>query len=830
MCMLLANLKLNGFRHRHYRQRYAYPDYKLKKTGKLAVIPLSPSLSGEQLIIMSEPNRHEVPPDVDQSINRGRSRASLSTRAAMLTIIKCAIGAGSFSLPRAFMDGGVYISFLTTIFLGLLSAYTLLLLVDSSTISSLLLEISDKKKSRNSEAQRSLFLSFNYKPLDERTQIVEIPATEPITPRLKHCSTYPEMGAVAFPEAAFTFRGSKYNLAHFIISIGILLTSLGVCAAYVDFIAGTLPEVIRGWSRNRHLFLTSGNTPWIIMPIILGFSFLRTMKVLTYTSFFGNLLVMMGCFTVIVLGIIRYHSNVTFNHNFVEWETLPRYVGGNTFLFAIHVVILPLMQQMENQDGNKNKRDAINGSYLFITLFNGVFGAAGFFLFDNSVCTNDQATPYKGPCDNILSSISGGNILDFVKVLVSVDLLFTIPLILAASRAVIEDGILHSALIRDCRRKWLNRLERKGKLNNGHQSAECGNDSNDIHVLTTGFNHTLNTLHSQSPAKSQIEIQNENNRQIQIQYKQENLKAKSLLNDFDSDAYVGDDYLEDEKDCSSHSVPHINDSHDYGDNHDEESKMGNEMGSSIEEEFTTIEFHTDHHVNTNPIHDDSRKIEVKKCVMYDSDTLADDIKNAQELLIRNERFTLFVQYMVRSSLVITVILMAVGIPGFGDMVALVGGFVCSFTGFFLPPIIYVRLRSKLYHLHLQSDQNNHRITRLTHNVSSGKLSTMSDVSGKSTPPLTLEMGKINNCDDENYNGGSSCGSSMNNGDNNNDLTNHSINNTHGVTYVEKDPMSKTFLLLHFLIMIFGLLTMINTVIFTIVNINGRKEAEAQYAS
>ena len=42
------------------------------------------------------------------------SRASLSTRAAMLTIIKCAIGAGSFSLPRAFMDGGVYISFLTT--------------------------------------------------------------------------------------------------------------------------------------------------------------------------------------------------------------------------------------------------------------------------------------------------------------------------------------------------------------------------------------------------------------------------------------------------------------------------------------------------------------------------------------------------------------------------------------------------------------------------------------------------------------------------------------------------------------------------------------------
>ena len=506
------------------------------------------------------------------------------------------------------------------------------------------------------------------------------------------------------------------------------------------------------------------------------------------------------------------------------------------------------MQQMENQDGNKNKRDAINGSYLFITLFNGIFGAAGFLLFDKSVCTNDQATAYKGPCDNILSSISGGSLLDFVKILVSVDLLFTIPLILAASRAVIEDGILDSALIRDCRRKWLNRLERKVKLNNGHQSVEESN--NNVHVLTTGFNHTINSLHFQSPTKSPIKIEDENgnkienenknesDRQLQIQYQNETLTIKNLLHGFDSDAFVEEDNIENGRVdvLSSNPAAYINNNYDYGYDQNEETKIGKEK-EEIDQEFSTIDFHVEDGMQSNPIHKEIEGVESNKNITYDSKSLADDIKNAQELLIRNERFTIFVQYMVRSSLVIAVILMAVGVPGFGDMVALVGGFVCSFTGFFLPPIIYIRLRSKLYHLHLPPDQNNQTTASLTHNVISRKLSALSNLSGESTPPLTFEMCYRNNTENISGSNNENCNSnegscyegSTNNEENNKESVTDTVNNSHGVTYEEKEPMSRTFLLLHFLIMIFGLLTMINTVIFTIVNINGRKEAEGQIA-
>ena len=226
-----------------------------------------------------------------------------------------------------------------------------------------------------------------------------------------------------------------------------------MCAAYVDFISDTLPDVLRNITQKEHQFLTRTNTPWIIMPFLLGLSFLRTLKVLTYTSLIGNIAVFSGCIGVIIYGYFLYRTDLTFNHNFVEWKTLPKYVGGNTFLFAIHVVILPIMQQMDGSDGSRKIKYVVTGSFSFITIFNALFGAVGFLLFASSKCSNvDNA--YFGPCDNILSNMSGGNVLDTVRILVCIDLLFTVPLILAASRVIIEKHILDSDTARRLDRMW----------------------------------------------------------------------------------------------------------------------------------------------------------------------------------------------------------------------------------------------------------------------------------------------------------------------------------------------------------------------------------------
>jgi amino acid permease len=175
--------------------------------------------------------------------------------------------------------------------------------------------------------------------------------------------------------------------------------------------------------------------------------------VLTYTSLIGNVAVFSGCVGVIMYGYFFYRHDLTFDHSFVEWKTLPKYIGGNTFLFAIHVVILPIMQQMDDTDNNKVKKIVIAGSFSFITLFNAVFGFIGFLLFANSECKHVDKS-YFGPCDNILSNMSGGNVLDTIRILVCVDLLFTVPLILAASRVIIEKLIFQSDATRRLYEKW----------------------------------------------------------------------------------------------------------------------------------------------------------------------------------------------------------------------------------------------------------------------------------------------------------------------------------------------------------------------------------------
>jgi hypothetical protein len=53
---------------------------------------------------------------------------------------------------------------------------------------------------------------------------------------------------------------------------------------------------------------------------------------------------------------------------------------------------------------------------------------------------------------------------------------------------------------------------------------------------------------------------------------------------------------------------------------------------------------------------------------------------------------LCVRICVRTIIVFVVVLIAVAVPRFGDVVNLVGGLVCSLTGYVLPPALFLRLK------------------------------------------------------------------------------------------------------------------------------------------
>ena len=544
----------------------------------------------------------------------------LSTNGAVMTIIKCAIGAGSFSLPKAFMDGGVYLSFFFTVFLGILSAYTLLILIQCSLLASEMQLLIRESKFLGNEVEHTEDLTpkmtgYNSVSLSD-DYISNGDEIDIIVTEMGHL-TYPEIGAIAFPEADFSFYGFECNLAHWIITVGILMTSLGVCAAYVDFISDTLPVVLKEMLGDSASFLNRTNTPWFIMPIILSLSFLRTMKVLTYTSLVGNIAVFAGCLGVIIYGYLVYSQSITLQHNFIEWKTLPRYIGGNTFLFAIHVAILPIMQEMDNTDSDNSKHRAIARSFSFITLFNALFGFIGYLLFASSECKN-VVDHYVGPCDNVLSNMSGGNVLNSVKVLVCIDLLFTVPLILAASRVIIEKAVFESETVQHYQKKWF--------------------DQN----LTMAAPGNVDSITSKG----------------EVVNRKSKASEENLLNSGITFATMPSNL---------------------------DTTQRSHVAMKVESEVTT---------------EDS----------FDTDTVYEKVETAKRRLYRkldtdSNIVAILVQYAVRTTLVATVILMAISIPHFGDMVDLVGGLVMPLTCFLLPSAMFVRLRHHFNCLLLMRNRN-----------------------------------------------------------------------------------------------------------------------------
>lgn len=81
-------------------------------------------------------------------------------------------------------------------------------------------------------------------------------------------------------------------------------------------------------------------------------------------------------------------------------------------------------------------------SFSFITLLNAIFAAFCLVLFRPATCdsTDGSGSTTPGVCPNVLHNL-GGVLARVIKMLLSIDLLFTIPVILAAAREIIEESL-----------------------------------------------------------------------------------------------------------------------------------------------------------------------------------------------------------------------------------------------------------------------------------------------------------------------------------------------------------------------------------------------------
>ena len=375
-----------------------------------------------------------------------------SNYAAIITIIKCAIGVGCFTLPLAFSEAGLWFAIISTVALGYLSVYTLSLLIYCERF--VYYSIHNNKQTNN---------GISYEVINESVVTDDDDDNDNDNIQIL---LYPDLGALIYPELSVHIFNRNINIIYILISLSIIFTSIGVSVAYINFIGETIPEVIIDIYGHSITGISQRTIPLFLLPLILLLSYLKTFKALAFTSILGNIAVLIGCIVILVYG---YRNMTSFNNKIfyevVKINTVPEYFGNVSFLFAIHVVILPILQQLRtspstviipntdivsNTDNNiiieKIENDntliqriiVVKWAYLFITTFNTGFGLVGYILFSNQTCEEDARV---GPCGNILNNLVG-IIVSPIKVLLCIDILFTIPLVLAAARELIENNLL----------------------------------------------------------------------------------------------------------------------------------------------------------------------------------------------------------------------------------------------------------------------------------------------------------------------------------------------------------------------------------------------------
>lgn len=314
---------------------------------------------------------------------------TLSSSQAVIAVVKCALGAGSFILPRTFAYSGVIFSCLGTITIGVTCSFTLYM------------------------------LSTCELELRERYHI----------PNNRYL-TYPDLGSLSFPNAQLAIGSRHINMIGCLILSGIIFTSIGVSAVYITFIHTVALEVLL----SRGIDVSKEEILFVVFPIVLSLLWINDNRLLATLCAVGNISVFAGYAVVIIYGL--QHTQMNGSLSEVMEVAPPRAVSSFfssiSFLFAIHVVMLPIVQKM------KVKRDApkvISISYTIITFVNIFFAVLAVVLYfhDNSG---------KGPCDNILLNVSNGTTLAAIKGFICVDLLFTIPMVMSAAREILEENVM----------------------------------------------------------------------------------------------------------------------------------------------------------------------------------------------------------------------------------------------------------------------------------------------------------------------------------------------------------------------------------------------------
>uniref|UniRef100_A0A224XBM7 Putative amino acid transporter n=1 Tax=Panstrongylus lignarius TaxID=156445 RepID=A0A224XBM7_9HEMI len=274
----------------------------------------------------SSPNQSRRHPYIYDALRDRQLDHPTSNLDTMIHLLKGNIGTGILAMPDAFMNAGLVLGTVGTLFMGLVCTHCMHVLV----------------KCAHELCRRLQVPSLSFAQVTEQAFM-----TGPA--RLQ--------------------RYSKHTRV--LVNIFLVITQLGFCCAYFVFVAGNLQQVYEQYFAKiprLWYFLV------LLLPMIL-LNWLRNLKYLTPASLVAAILTITGLgitFFYILHGLPRTNTVKMFS----SWHKLPLFFGTAMYAFEGIGVILPLENNMQTPEDFGGLTGVLNTGMVIVAC---LYTAVGFF-------------------------------------------------------------------------------------------------------------------------------------------------------------------------------------------------------------------------------------------------------------------------------------------------------------------------------------------------------------------------------------------------------------------------------------------------------------------
>lgn len=199
-----------------------------------------------------------------------------------------------------------------------------------------------------------------------------------------------------------------------LVDVLIILAQAGFCVGYLIFIGNTLADLL---DSSKSLYI------WACLPFQLGLNSIKTLTRLAPLSIFADVVDLVAMAVVMVQEVLIVAKNGAVVRAFAGFSEFFYGLGVAVYAFEGIGMVMPLESEMREK---KKFGKVLALTMAFISLLYGGFGALGYFAYGDE--TQDMITANLGP----------GVISTLVKLGLSVNLFFTLPIMMNPVYEIVE--------------------------------------------------------------------------------------------------------------------------------------------------------------------------------------------------------------------------------------------------------------------------------------------------------------------------------------------------------------------------------------------------------